>query len=108
MSQYKYTTFLGTPRRVHLSDTLLPDFKGMDILKVIGKNVRFLRELQGYSQEELAEKSGIDRSYVGHVERGERNLSVGNLCLISAALKVHPSTLFIEGVFSWEGEISKK
>ncbi len=79
----------------------------MDILKVIGKNVRFLREQQGYSQEELAEKSGIDRSYVGHVERGERNLSVGNLCLISAALKVHPSTLFIEDVFRWEGKISK-
>ncbi len=75
----------------------------MDMLRVIGKNVRFLRESQGYSQEELAEKSGIDRSYVGHVERGERNVSVGNLCLISAALKVHPSMLFIEDGFRWDG-----
>ena len=76
----------------------------MDIFRVIGKNVRSLREAQGYSQEELAKKSGIDRSYVGHVERGERNLSVRNLCLIAAALKVHPSMLFIADGFQWNGQ----
>lgn len=74
---------------------------------MIGKNVRFLRESKGYSQEELAQKSGIDRSYVGHVERGERNVSVLNLCLISGALKVHPSMLFIEDAFRWQGILPK-
>ncbi len=75
----------------------------MEMLQIIGKNVQYLRKSKGYSQEELAEKCGIDRSYVGHVERGQRNLSVGNLCLISAALKVHPSMLFIEDAFRWNG-----
>ena len=48
-------------------------------LKIIGYNIRSLRENQGFSQESFALKAGLDRTYVGGVERGERNLSVINL-----------------------------
>lgn len=65
----------------------------MEILKVFGKNVRSLRIKNGLSQEELAELSGLHRTYVGSVERGERNISVINISKIARALNVAPSAL---------------
>jgi transcriptional regulator with XRE-family HTH domain len=47
----------------------------MDMLKIIGENIRFLRESNGDSQETIATHTGLQRSYIGAVERGERNLS---------------------------------
>jgi len=76
----------------------------MDMLHVIGKNVHFLRETLGYSQEELATIAGLHRAYIGHIERGERNLSINNLCQIAAALQTHPSSLLIENAFPWKGK----
>ncbi len=46
--------------------------------------------------------SGVHRSYIGHVERGEGNLTLSNLCKISAALQTHPGSLFFENTFSWK------
>lgn len=57
-----------------------------DILKRLGKNIRDIRKTHGWSQEHLAAISGIDRSFLGKVERGERNISVLTLCEIAKAL----------------------
>lgn len=45
-----------------------------EILKQFGKHVRHLRQLQDLSQETLAEKANMHRTYIGMIERGERNL----------------------------------
>lgn len=60
---------------------------------LFGRRVRSLRKARGLSQEAFAFKSGIDRSYMGAVERGERNIALINICKIAAALEVSPSEL---------------
>lgn len=55
-------------------------------LKVLGNRIRERRKIIGWSQELLADKATLDRSYVGGVERGERNISFLTLCLIVQAL----------------------
>lgn len=61
-----------------------------------GRRVRALRERLGLSQEELADKAGIHRTYVGGVERGERNLGLKNVFRIAKALGVTVTDLFTE------------
>ncbi|WP_397571585.1 helix-turn-helix domain-containing protein [Schlesneria sp. T3-172] len=61
---------------------------------LFGARLRELRKIRGYSQEDFAHQVGLDRSYMGGVERGERNISLENICLIADALQVPPSTLF--------------
>jgi transcriptional regulator with XRE-family HTH domain len=63
-------------------------------LALFGSKVRKIREEQDLSQEELAAEADIDRTYIGGVERGERNLSLKNILKIARALKVHPSAFF--------------
>ena len=63
------------------------------ILKCFGANVRLERERNRFSQEELAERCGLHRTYIGGVERGERNIGLINLVRISQALEVQPSHL---------------
>jgi transcriptional regulator with XRE-family HTH domain len=58
-----------------------------------GDRLRSLRVAKGLSQEELADHSGLNRTYVGSVERGERNVSLLNIHKLAAALGVVPSTL---------------
>lgn len=60
----------------------------MDAKKIFGQNVRRLRKVHGFSQEELAERAGLHRTYIGSVERGERNLSLDNIVAIARALGV--------------------
>jgi transcriptional regulator with XRE-family HTH domain len=55
-------------------------------LKALGQRIRDKRKSLNWTQEELADKSEIDRSYIGGVERGERNLTFTLLCQICAAL----------------------
>lgn len=64
-------------------------------LKAIGGTIRVLRKNLGFSQEELAHRSSIDRSHMGKIERGERNLSVINMIKISRALHCAPSELLL-------------
>jgi transcriptional regulator with XRE-family HTH domain len=65
-----------------------------DVKPLFGHRVRQLRKLRGWSQEEFAHQVGLDRSYMGGVERGERNISLENICLIAKALGVPPANLF--------------
>ena len=63
------------------------------ILTLLGKRIREMRQERGLSQEHLALEAELDRSYVGGVERGERNLTFRSLCQIAHALKVDLSSL---------------
>jgi transcriptional regulator with XRE-family HTH domain len=55
-------------------------------LQELGRRIRAARIALGFSQEELAYESDIDRSYIGGVERGERNITFNVLCKIATAL----------------------
>ena len=63
------------------------------IQKRLGARIRELRHKQGLSQEELAHVSGLHRSYMGAVERGEINITLANLYTIAKTLKVTISSL---------------
>ncbi len=63
----------------------------------LGSAIRNLRAELGLSQEVLAELSDLHRTYVGGVERGERNVSLENIVRLARALKVTPSQL-LEGI----------
>lgn len=60
----------------------------------VGKRIRALRETKGFSQEGLAEKSGLHRTYIGGVERGLRNPSLKSLVRMAKALGVGVGQLF--------------
>ena len=64
------------------------------IQKTFGDRVRNLRKQKGLSQESLALACDLDRTYVGGVERGERNISLLNIYKIAAALGVPAKELF--------------
>ena len=70
-----------------------------DVRERFGTAVKFRREALGLTQEDLAEKAGIHRTYLSDVERGTRNLSLVNIEKLAAALAVSMSELFeaVEG-----------
>ncbi len=63
-------------------------------LQRFGARVRQERERQGISQEDLADRAGLHRTYLGGVERGERNVGLLNILRIARALGVPPTALF--------------
>ena len=65
-----------------------------DLLVRLGDRIRKLRKKRGWTQVEMAEKVGIDRSFLADVERGKRNVSILNLDLMAKGLKVSLSQLF--------------
>ena len=68
--------------------------ENISIQLLFGSRVRLLRKSLGISQEALANLSELDRSYIGGVERGERNISLGNIEKIAKALNVDIKVLF--------------
>lgn len=67
-----------------------------DILISLGRMIRARRQALQISQEALAHLSGIDRSHMGKIERGERNVTLLNIERIASALNVAPSLLLAE------------
>lgn len=63
------------------------------ILVAFGDKVRELRKEKGLSQEELADKAGLHRTYIGMIERGEKNITLTNIEKIGKALNVEISEL---------------
>lgn len=61
---------------------------------VFGKRVAALRKERGWSQEQLALESGLARSYLGGVERGQRNISLVNICRLAESMEISPASLF--------------
>jgi len=64
-----------------------------DPRKLFGKRLAQIRKAKGWSQEKLALESGLARSYVGGVERGQRNIALVNICRLAETLGVRPSEL---------------
>jgi transcriptional regulator with XRE-family HTH domain len=64
-----------------------------DLLLLLGKRVHELRTAKKWSQEEFAHVSGLHRTYIGQIERGEKNISFANLSKIAAVLGVTMSEL---------------
>jgi len=60
---------------------------------LFGKELRKLRKARGWSQEELAARCDLDRTYIGGIERGERNVALLNIYKIAEAIELHPSKL---------------
>ena len=70
--------------------------KAPEIEKTLGDAIRAKRLEKGWSQEELSFESGLHRTYIGAVERGEKNLTVKNLVQIARSLGVQASVLMAE------------
>lgn len=65
----------------------------VSIIEVVANNVKIERIKKGYTQEKLAELSGLHRTYIGIVERAKKNLTVKNLGKIAQALEIEPTEL---------------
>lgn len=67
-----------------------------DLQKILGRNLRRYREERGLSQEAFADVLGVHRTYMGGIERGERNLTLKSVERIADGLEVAPLSLLIE------------
>lgn len=65
-------------------------------LEKFGEKVRKERLKQNLSQEELAEKAGVHRTYIGMIERAEKNITLGNIEKIAKALKINISEMLTD------------
>jgi transcriptional regulator with XRE-family HTH domain len=73
-----------------------------DLQSVVGQNLRRLRRQMGFSQESFGEHVGWHRTFVGAVERGERNLTLRTVERLADQLNVHPLALLFDGVATFE------
>ena len=69
--------------------------KGVDVS--VGESVRIVRELQGYSQNELAKRTGISQATISAIENDRVRLGVDRAKVIATALKCHPAVLVFPG-----------
>ena len=65
------------------------------ILIIFGESVRDFRKIQGLSQEQLAFKADLHRTYIGMIERAEKNITLVNIQKIAIALDIKVSQLFL-------------
>ncbi|HJC77347.1 MAG TPA: helix-turn-helix transcriptional regulator [Candidatus Alistipes excrementavium] len=69
------------------------------ILKKFGQRVRQLRYQEGYSQEELADRAGVHRTYIGMIERAEKNITLLKIEKVAKALNIRLTDLFTPEIF---------
>lgn len=81
---------------VDINVYLLREVVCMDIVKVFGQNVKKYRTKQGISQEELADKSKLHRTYISAIECFRRSIALENVQRIADALNIETYKLFIE------------
>ena len=81
----------------------MEDKSKQDYQIIFGESLRRLRVQADFSQEELAERAGIDRSYLGGIERGEHNLALINIIKIAKALNLPPHRL-LESLAAHNGD----
>ncbi len=67
-----------------------------EICRELGTSVKHLRQVQGITQEELAYRAGLHRTYIGCVERGEKNVGVATIFKVAHGLGIEPWELFKE------------
>jgi transcriptional regulator with XRE-family HTH domain len=68
-----------------------------ELQRTLGANLRRYRVARGISQEELADEIGVHRTYLGGVERGERNLTLKSVERIADSIGLEPMSLLVEG-----------
>lgn len=68
-----------------------------EVLGEFGRRIRRTRQEAGLSQEELAHRAGLHRTYIGSVERGERNIGLLNIAMLATVLQVDAS-VFMSGL----------
>lgn len=71
---------------------------GFVLRKILAANIRQLRKQLGLSQEELADLCGLHRTYVGSIEREERNATLSSIDAFAKALKVQAAYLLMENL----------
>jgi transcriptional regulator with XRE-family HTH domain len=69
----------------------------MKLRAVVARNLRVLRKQKGFTQEELADVAGINRNYVGQIEREEKSPTVDMVEKLSIAIGVKPESMFVVG-----------
>lgn len=65
-----------------------------DFLKLVGQKIRFIRKVRGLNQNQLAEKTNMDRSRISDIENGKVNMQLMTLKILMDALDIHPNDLF--------------
>lgn len=68
----------------------------MNVIEVFGLNVKKRRTALGYTQEVLAEKSGLHTTYISAIERAKRSIALGNVQKLANALEIETYKLFME------------
>lgn len=77
-----------------------------DIRKIVGQRVRALREGKGWKQDELAHRSGLHVTYIGGIERGERNATIGSLAKVADAFGISVVELFAPATHELEKQFN--
>jgi transcriptional regulator with XRE-family HTH domain len=68
----------------------------LNVLEAFGRTLRLARQRAGLTQEELAERADLHRTYIGGIERGERNVALLNLVKLAHAFGIKPAELLCE------------
>lgn len=75
-----------------------------DLQRTVGRNLRAYREAKGLSQEAFADELGVHRTYMGGIERGERNLTLKSLERMAERIGLDPLVLLQQGADPAHGE----